>query len=690
MKALIWKEWRENLKFLPLPGLAILLVFLVERPVTPMRGVSGAYFLCVIAAVFGAALGFLQIFFESRGDKRSLLLHRPISRSRIFLAKAIAGVALYVLALGIPFLCLESWFATPGKMPAPFYWRTGLPWLADILSGLVYYFAGMLTAQREVRSYGSRGLALAAAFFSSYLVWTVPEFWQALLAIGMIGLLVGVAAWGTFLAGGAYAPQPRVARVALAITLLAGLLIVSVLGKQMIGEWFDSGIEWESNIDRQGRVRIAPFKESLGPIGPWMDLSGQRLPGLKSNVMASRLVAPRAGMEMPLDWSYRNSGRFYVVCTNEPMPGQEIWYYDQAQRRLLGYDSILYQSLGSFGPDGFTPAGQQPGKPFQGELRYRTTRWQAPPQHFLAFPDRVYTVDFRRRMIRTLFVPVAGETVTFARWWNDDLDTRQPLVVVSTDKSVHFLSEQGSPMVSIPRDYEKHKLILVGVLDEPERYFVWYLPMPPLMEPEAYKTSPSFLHEYDATGRELAHRTVPPPPYLAASQAGALFGLFTPMAEVVTLVGASKYLRSEARLNGSMRKPVLLDYLENSRYYIPGTAWFKATPRGLIPGYLASVVLSAAACALAIYLLARRHAFCRARCTGWAVLGLLFGWVGLLLTLALVDWPARVACPKCRKLRVVTRDLCEYCGQPHAVPAADGTEIFEPIGATPQVAFVER
>ena len=164
-----------------------------------------------------------------------------------------------MLALGIPFVCLETWKARPGNLPAPYHWRTSLPWLADILSGLVYYFAGMLTAQRDVRWYGSRGLALAAAFFCSFLVWVLPEFWQALLAIGIIGLLVGVAAWGSFCAGGAYAPQPRFAKAALAMTFLAGLLIVSMFGKQMIGEWFDSGFYWEYNIDRQGRVRWPPY-----------------------------------------------------------------------------------------------------------------------------------------------------------------------------------------------------------------------------------------------------------------------------------------------------------------------------------------------------------------------------------------------------------------------------------------------
>jgi hypothetical protein len=44
---------------------------------------------------------------------------------------------------------------------------------------------------------------------------------------------------------------------------------------------------------------------------------------------------------------------------------------------------------------------------------------------------------------------------------------------------------------------------------------------------------------------------------------------------------------------------------------------------------------------------------------------------------ALQEWPARVTCPACRKPRVVTRDACENCGAPHAMPAPDGTEIFE-------------
>jgi hypothetical protein len=649
--------------------------------------------------VSGAALGFAQVFFEAHGDKRYLLMHRPLSPSRIFLAKVSAGFVLYVVALGIPFLCLESWLATPGRMPAPYHWRMSLPWLADILSGLVYYFAGMLVAQRDVRWYGSRGLALAAAFFCSYLLWALPEFWQALVAIAVIGSCMGLAAWGCFCAGGAYSSQPRLAKAALATTFLAGLLIASVLGKQMIGEWLDSGMEWEYNRDRQGRVLMAPFKETIGAIGPWIDLNGETPADLKGKVLDSRNQAPSAGMETPLHSSYRNSGRFYVECTNDSKPDDEIWYFDQSKRRLFGFDDVMHQSLGSFGPDAFTAPGRQQGESFPGELIYRSTRWQAVSQKFLAFPEVVYLVNFYERTLRTFFTPIAGEAVTFARWWNDPVDRQRLLAVVSTDKSVYFLTEDGSPVVSIPRDSENHTLLIVGVLDkvaqasspaalkQPSHYFVWYHPLPRLLEPQDYRTASSYIFDYDAAGWLVNVQTVPPPPFPIAPYAEALFGLATPMSEAAAIVGASRYLRSQSRSQGSKHAPLLLDYLENSRFYIPGTAWFEATPVGLIPGYIAMIFLSATASALGCFLLARRNTFSQASCMGWALAGFFFGWVGFAMMLAVQEWPARIACPKCRKHRVVNRDRCEHCGAPHSAPVPDGTEIFESPTLMPHVAL---
>jgi hypothetical protein len=149
------------------------------------------------------------------------------------------------------------------------------------------------------------------------------------------------------------------------------------------------------------------------------------------------------------------------------------------------------------------------------------------------------------------------------------------------------------------------------------------------------------------------------------------------MTEAALVVGTSRYLRSTAHSEGCTHKPVFLDYLANSRYYVPGASWFLATPDGLLPGYFVLMLMSSGACALGCFVTARRHAFSRARCLSWMTVGFLFGWVGLILMLALEEWPVRRPCAGCRRLRVVTRNTCEHCGAPHTPPAADGTEIFD-------------
>jgi hypothetical protein len=299
-------------------------------------------------------------------------------------------------------------------------------------------------------------------------------------------------------------------------------------------------------------------------------------------------------------------------------------------------------------------------------------------------------VVFARRTIGRFFTPAADEQVAFADWWRDEYEHRK-LAVISTDKGFHFLSEAGTLLVSLPRIHDSREqpyVAVLGLLENPPRYFVWYrtLPYEPSLGPEEYKSSVFHLHEYDGTGRELAGRDDQVPSG-RASYAKALFGLATPLTEAAALVGTCAYLRSEARLQGNTHKPVLLDFLHSIRHYIPGTSRFEDNPGGLMLGYLALMLLAAAASATACFLMARRHAFSRARSIGWAGMGVLFGWVGLLLMLALEDWPARTTCPKCRKLRVVTRDLCEHCGARHAAPAADGREIFDAAAEVPFVAL---
>src|SRR5262245_5389257 len=368
MRMLLWREIRENLKWATLPGLVIGgLMALMGTPSLMDPGVL--LIVSLIAGVFGAVLGFLQVHSESRGDKRSLLLHRPLGRSRIFLAKAVAGVGLYLLALGLPFAVVVAFAATPGHSFDPFSWPMVLPWLADVLTGLVFYFAGMLTAQREARWYGSRCLGLAAGLFCSYLVWIVPEFWQALLAIACVGSVTAAAAWGCFCGGGAYESQPRIAKIASAATFLLGLSALAFTGQTLAGRFFWPREDITTYFDRHGKAlfvhelegKIDSITDSQGQAPP--EIQGERLDYYK----LKEIMTPTAHGGWPKTRSYRNTNGALVKYGNETMPGNEAWWYVPARGRLLGYDKHSNQLLGSFGPDGFLPPNEQSGQRFQGE-----------------------------------------------------------------------------------------------------------------------------------------------------------------------------------------------------------------------------------------------------------------------------------------------------------------------------------
>jgi hypothetical protein len=153
-----------------------------------------------------------------------------------------------------------------------------LPWLADILTGLVYYFAGMLAAQSDGRWYGSRCLGLGSGLFCSIVVYTVPEFWQALLAILFMGGTVAVAAWGSFATAGVYALQPRLARCALAFTYLTSLFVVGFIAKGQLGRWWtDIGTMGGYLLDREGRVLHVRQQHEEFRL---MDLAGKAPQGL--------------------------------------------------------------------------------------------------------------------------------------------------------------------------------------------------------------------------------------------------------------------------------------------------------------------------------------------------------------------------------------------------------------------------
>jgi hypothetical protein len=122
----------------------------------------------------------------------------------------------------------------------------------------------------------------------------MPEFWQALLSIAGVGALSGTAAWSSFCVGGAYSPQPRLGKLALATIFLLGLFALNYTGQVLIGRFFWLKEDYSTYFDRQGKVLWV--HEKYGKLQSITDPFGQVPPRSRASqwiITRSRRSWPR-------------------------------------------------------------------------------------------------------------------------------------------------------------------------------------------------------------------------------------------------------------------------------------------------------------------------------------------------------------------------------------------------------------
>jgi hypothetical protein len=678
-RAIFWKELREGARW----GAAGLLItagiwaYLLRQLSSFSEAFVSSMFTMtpVAAALVGLVIGLAQMIPENRSDSWGFLAHRPATRTCLFVSKAAAGVLLFVIAFDIPIVAMLAWIATPGRAPYPFDWRLAAPAVVDTLSGLAYYFAGLMTGIRHGRWYGSRALGLGGALVVSAAASATHGFSQALLITGIGLFILAMAAWSHFVAGGAYRPQPLAGRWATGVVLGTGLTLALVIIACFAIVLFIPRAEYPANVPSytvaaNGAV-VQKVNQDDGTLAI-NDIEGRPLQKLSDREAIDKLSAGVVGSEAYVgpEWKrymglggYRTSTAFFETLSEYP-DTRFFWYYVHRARLIAVYDRRSRQLVGWMGPDGFTAGQSQPERRFEGPLvpgRYYN------PWILLAFPREVYRLDMNERRIQRIFTAPSGETIvgTSQGHPNDAqllvYGDRAHFDLIITDRKVYVQSRAGVQRLAADRDPLAQGYGTVSVYQplqaEREMTYVWYLPAMGSIPVNEWISRPDQVTAFGPDGELIAHYTIPPSRLLLEPQRW-------PPAFVLSLVQPLAILAAQPALGWGSEElgPLAVNGAPPST--IRTISWW------------ITLAMSAVS-AIVAFLRSRAHAFSTGRVWLWTTLAFLLGPVGVGLLLALEGWPAREPCSACGRRRVVTRDHCEHCGAPCPPPSGDGTEIFE-------------
>ncbi len=166
MRAIVVKELRENLRWLPV-GVLIIGVFLwLVTPVSIKYGqisTENITSACGVgAALFAIALGALQSIFDLSDRQRGYLFHRSISGNAVMFGKVVAGAILYAFACAIPLTCLALWFAWMGPEYLPVRPAQLLPSVLMCVACFFLHPATLISVDRQARWFGTKLFPLVA------------------------------------------------------------------------------------------------------------------------------------------------------------------------------------------------------------------------------------------------------------------------------------------------------------------------------------------------------------------------------------------------------------------------------------------------------------------------------------------------------------------------------------------------
>jgi hypothetical protein len=669
MKAMIWKELRENARWALLAGFALLVAEIyaltMERGAASSSWMSitlcGETFLMVSAfgcSAVGAVLGALQILPELRRDQWASLLHRPIPLEEILGGKMVAGLLLYAAAVCIPLLASIVYVIWPGAFPAPFVPGLTIPAISDLLLGLVFYVCALLIGLHPGRWIGTRGVMVLAAI--GILLTHLADGWP--FALPVIALIVFfLAAWGAM--RHSLTRRPLLSRLAFGTIILFGIAAsLAMLGiglrdiplMQTFGYFFtdfyiaSDGAVFLQKQDGKGGSQLTDVDGKI--------VTDEKYVGNNSGLslfpdfLADRRVT-QLGRFLRMGRSSQN--RVEMVQSNYSNP--ELWYRVAGKApSFIGYNSLSRRRVGFFDEEGFKRAGAIQ-RPF-------SSLPQGLPSQFLPhlywIGPQILAFDFAERSMIPLINVGSDRIFGIQKFPNM---SEQQRIAVALTSEVRIYDPNGTLLFGIPYAYPADRWPDVGLTatNDFSRIFVQYSNYTVNAEPVVH------LDVLDGQGQRVATYT-------------------SPRIDIFPL----RKTWNE-RLADMLKAPIpsaLLSAWNAHRESKADVDYEAGIPAALLPQFERELergelvflgVWTLVLCAIAV-VWAKKAGLSTARIIRWVALTAIFGIGGLLAYRLSTDWPVRVRCPQCARRRPIGEGTCPNCQTPWEAPVANGTEIFEP------------
>ncbi|MCL2646382.1 MAG: hypothetical protein FWD61_05160 [Phycisphaerales bacterium] len=688
LTAFIVKEIRQNLIYVALIyGLATIvatfcLVNTQGDSINMLKNdnlLGAILFSCILG---GLVLGIVQPIADLHFERWSFIMHRPAPRSLLFLGRVLAGFFLYILAIGLPLLALLVIAATPlGGIY--FIWQFTLPAIAFFLLGFAWYFAGMLVSDRYALFYGSRVLPFALAILAFFIA-ALPTFSLAVLGMFVITALLAAASLGSFLTRGYSLTPPKPLRAVLIFTFLlcfTALLYPGFTARRASIQRLRSYLQFFPELP------YATTRYTLSPDGSLAQVTTEvSRPNNNSQATRTSTYSDLAGNPLPTpadsDWHAIYHGWMRL----DPQPAYNYSNLDLLVSEITPhrlFDNtrglyILFQATyepgidnrpervtlhreGTFGSTGFAPAGTS-AQPFRDVVKRFTTD----SIDFIATRQQLQRIDFKDRQATTLFTAPDTESIVELSTYSTNADDKKKAgVYIATAKNLYMVTLAGEIQKQFPLTHDPRQYALsIWYFPEQHRWAINYNDIRDFLGSQFWEC-------YDNSGK------------LIESHEGPQFNVFPPpppaLSEQEIAINNSIDLRdgplaaAANPLTGYVARFVLRHILNEPWYrqdqesldhiFGPPTTW---------RGWLTCVLTLLLSAAITVPLARWYHR----RPVLWAILSFLTGPAAILTLIATNTFPQRIACPSCKKRRIVSEESCPHCHAIWPTPPRTGTEIF--------------